>query len=413
MTGMRLLYDLGIRLYHLLILCASLFNVKARKWIRGRKDLFSELSSGIDPGFKYIWFHCSSLGEFEQGRPVIEAIRREKPGTRILLTFFSPSGYEIRKNYAEADLICYLPLDTRRNARKFLDIIAVEQAYFVKYEFWYHFILELKQRSIPLYLISAIFRKNQVFFKGYGGWFRKMLLSFDHIFVQDEESRQLLSNRNITHVSISGDSRFDRVFEISEKVRNIPGLESFAGSGPTLVAGSTWPADEDLLCRYINESDRPLKWILVPHEIHASHIQRLKGNLTKETLIYSETGESDSMDAPVLIIDTIGLLSSLYRYGNLAYIGGGFGKGIHNTLEAATFGLPVVFGPRFHKFMEAKDLIQAGAGYPVQNYSDLKDILNRLFDDPAMLKTSGKSARDYVFSKLGASRMIVKSTFKS
>lgn len=410
---MRLIYDLGIRIYYLLILVASLFNPKAKQWIRGRKGLFSRIAREVDPSEPVIWFHCSSLGEFEQGRPVIELIRRERPDKKILLTFYSPSGYEIRKDYPGADHIFYLPLDTRKNVKRFLDLITIEQAFFVKYEFWYHFLSTMHHNKIPVYLISGIFRKNQVFFKWYGSWYRKILGMFDHLFLQQKSSLELLGSIGIKHASVSGDTRFDRVFEIAQDVGSNERFSTFCKNSSCVIAGSTWPADEEILCRYINESGSSVKWILVPHEIHASHIQQLKHSITKKTLIYSESGENDSPDAEVLIIDTIGLLSSLYQYGELAYIGGGFGKGIHNTLEAATFGLPVIFGPRFNKFTEAKELVQAGAAFPVHDYAELKEILNRLFKDPEMLKTSGKIASDYVSSKLGASRLIVNSTLKS
>jgi 3-deoxy-D-manno-octulosonic-acid transferase len=410
---MRLLYDLGIHLYHLGILTASLFNTKAKQWIKGRRGWMRSLASGIDPESDYIWFHCSSLGEFEQGRPVLEKIRGEKPGQKILLTFFSPSGYEIRKNYAGADHICYLPLDTPENARAFLNIIPIKQAYFVKYEFWYHFIRELKERNIPVFLISAIFRKNQFFFRRYGGWYRKMLSSYNRLFVQDAESGDLLSRHGINHFTVSGDTRFDRVYEIAEKVREIPEISKFAGSSPMVIAGSIWPPDEDLLCTYINGTDHAWKFILVPHEIDTAHILKLQHRLKKKTLVYSRLGNSDMNDARVMIIDIIGLLSSLYSYGEIAYIGGGFGKGIHNTLEAATFGMPVIFGPRYRKFREARELVDTGAGYPVQDFESLRSILDRFIDDEKMLKSSGKAARDYVNSKIGATSIILNSTLKS
>ena len=408
---MRILYNLGIRLYYLEILIASVFNLKARQWIRGRRAWIRKLASGIDPGSNYTWFHCSSLGEFEQGRPVLESIRSKRPDSKILLTFFSPSGYEIRKNYTGADHVCYLPLDTRKNARYFLDTVPITQAYFVKYEFWYHYLKNLNKRNIPVYLISAIFRKNQAFFKAYGRWYRKMLSCFDRLFVQDEESGKLLASFQINHFTVSGDTRFDRVYEIAEKVREIPVISRFAGSGPVVIAGSIWPPDEDLLCRYINESDHKWKFILVPHEIDNAHIQRLKQRLENKTLIYSRL--DDISDASVLIIDTIGLLSSLYQYGRIAYIGGGFGKGIHNTLEAATFGIPVIFGPNYKKFREAKELVEAGAGYPIDDYETLRSSLNRFAGDPEMLLSSGKAARDYIISKTGATSSIVGTTLKS
>ncbi len=407
---MRLLYNLGIRLYYLNILLAAVFDVKAKKWITGRRGLYRKLSSGIDPDARYIWFHCASLGEFEQGRPVLEAIRKKKTGSKILLTFFSPSGYEIRKNYPGADYICYLPLDTRKNARTFLNEVSIEQAYFVKYEFWFHFIMELNKRNIPVYLVSARFRKNQIFFRRYGGWFRKLLSCFDQLFVQDDESGNLLAAHRVTHFKVSGDTRFDRVNEIKENAREIPVVKTFSGNGTVLIAGSIWPPDENLLCRYINEPGRNMKWILVPHEIRESHIRKLKQALQKKTLVYSELDDTGNAEADVLIIDAIGLLSSLYRYGKIAYIGGGFGRGIHNTLEAAAFGMPVIFGPRYGKFREAVELITAGAGFPVNDYENLRAVLDRLTGDPAILNASGKSAGDYVMSRLGATSLIVNAT---
>ena len=404
---MRLIYDLGIRLYYLLILLAFAFNVKARQWIRGRKGLMKKIKSTIDPALPLIWFHCSSLGEFEQGRPLIESIRKRDPGRNILLTFYSPSGYEIRKDYPGADFVFYLPLDTRKNARRFLRLLNIEKAYFIKYEFWYHLLTRLKAQNVPAYLVSGIFRKEQVFFRPWGKWFRKILVCFDHLFVQQQSSLDLLKRIGIQNISLAGDTRFDRVQTIVHGIKKDPRFASFAGSTPTIIAGSTWPQDEELLVRFINQTDRPIKWIIAPHEIHESGINRLTGQLNKKCQRYTSLTDSDLLQTIVIIIDTIGILSSLYQYGKVAYIGGGFGKGIHNTLEAATFGLPVIFGPRYQKFQEAVELVATQAAYPVLDYASFDAILSNLLDDRHFLNTSGESARKLVLDNLGATEQIL------
>ncbi len=404
---MRLLYDLGIRLYYLLILLVSLFNKKARQWIRGRKGLMKKIENTIDPALPLIWFHCSSLGEFEQGRPLIESIRKRDPGKNILLTFYSPSGYEIRKDYPEADFVFYLPLDTRKNARKFFSMLNIEKAYFIKYEFWYHLLTCLKAQNIPAYLVSGIFRKEQVFFRPWGKWFRKILVSFDHLFVQQQSSLDLLERIGIQNVSLAGDTRFDRVRAIVHGINKDPRFTAFVGSTPTIIAGSTWPQDEELLVRFINHTDRPIKWIIAPHEIHESGITRLTGQLNRKYQRYTSLTDHDLPQTIVIIIDTIGILSSLYQYGKVAYIGGGFGKGIHNTLEAATFGLPVIFGPKYQKFQEAVDLVATQAAYPVHDYASFDAILSNLLDDQLLLNTSGESARKLVLDNLGATEQIL------
>ncbi len=414
---MRLIYDLGIRIFKLAILASSPFHPKAKQWMRGRRGLLNRIAEEVDPTVPLIWFHCSSLGEFEQGRPLIEKIRKEFPGKKILLTFFSPSGYEIRKNYPGADHVFYLPLDTFKNASRFLKLVPVERAFFVKYEFWYHFLTGLHARKIPVYLISGIFRKTQVFFRWYGGWYRKILHVFDHLFVQQEASLTLLESIGISNASVSGDTRFDRVHDIAQNVAEDSRFHAFCGQVPVVVAGSTWPADEELLVRYMNETGNACKWIIAPHEIHESGIGRLEGQLRAKVKRYTrleqETTDKEGLeDTGVILVDTIGLLSSLYRYASLAYIGGGFGKGIHNTLEAAAFGKPVIFGPRFHKFQEARDLAERGAAFPVHDYAGFKSALDRLLNDPQLLRTSGDAAGNYVKSMLGASSRIVDLTLK-
>ena len=404
---MRILYDLGIRLYYLLILLASPFNEKARQWIKGRKGLMKKIESTIDPALPLIWFHCSSLGEFEQGRPLIESIRKRDTGRNILLTFYSPSGYEVRKNYPGADFVFYLPLDTRRNARRFLSMLHIQKAYFIKYEFWYHLLTSLKDRNIPAYLVSGIFRKDQVFFRSWGKWFRKILASFDHLFVQQQSSLDLLERIGIQNVSLAGDTRFDRVRAIVQGIKKDSRFTAFTGSTFTIIAGSTWPQDEELLVRYINQTDRQIKWIIVPHEIHESGITRLASQVHKKCQRYTSLTNSELSQTTVIIVDTIGILSSLYQYGKVAYIGGGFGKGIHNTLEAATFGLPVIFGPKYQKFQEAVDLVANAAAFPVHDYTAFDSVLSNLLDDPLLLSTSGESARKLVLENLGATEQIL------
>lgn len=409
---MRLIYDLGIRIYFLGILLASVFNSKAKLWIAGRRGLLGKIANEVNPELPLTWFHCSSLGEFEQGRPVLEKIREEFPEKKILLTFYSPSGYEVRKNYAGADHIFYLPLDTKRNAGKFLNLMKIEQAFFVKYEFWYHLLSGLNSRKIPTYLISGIFRENQVFFKWYGSWYLKFLQTFKHLFVQQKSSLDLLSAHGISHASVSGDTRFDRVFEISQKVKADGRFQLFCGDSLVIVAGSTWPADEDIITRFMNETSHSCKWIIAPHEIHEQGIKRLEGEINRRVLRYSR-GLSDNLESTdVIIIDSIGLLSSLYQYANVAYIGGGFGNGIHNTLEAASFGKPVIFGPNYSRFQEALDLESLEAAFPVSGYREFESVMTRLIQDPALLKKHGDSAGEYVKSMLGASRRIVDYTLQ-
>ncbi len=404
---MRLLYDLGIHIYFLFILLASPFNAKARQWLRGRKGLMKKLKGSIDPALPWIWFHCSSLGEFEQGRPLIEGIRKRVPGRKILLTFYSPSGFEIRKNYAGADHICYLPLDTRRNADRFLSLFNIEKAYFIKYEFWYHLLTRMKAKNIPAYLVSGIFREEQVFFRPWGKWFIRILHCFDHLFVQQQSSLELLASIGIGNVSLAGDTRFDRVHAIAQGIEKDPRFVAYTGTIPAIIAGSTWPQDEALLIRYINHTDRQIKWIIAPHEIHESGIARLAEQIQKRSQLFTKLTESKLQQTDVIIVDTVGILSSLYQYGSLAYIGGGFGKGIHNTLEAAAFGLPVIFGPKYQKFQEALDLVATGAAFPVHDYEAFESVLSRLLDDPVFLRSSGESAKKLVLRNLGATEKIL------
>lgn len=408
---MILFYKTGIFFYSLLIHIYSIFNEKARFFVRGRKNWEEILAQKIDTKAKYIWFHCASLGEFEQGRPVIEELKLRFPEYKIVLTFFSPSGYEIRKNYPLADVVAYLPMDTKRNANNFLNIVKPEKAFFVKYEFWYFYISELKKRNIPLYIISAIFRENQQFFKNtpWGKWYRKLLNQVDHLFVQNEKSGELLKTIGITNFTVSGDTRFDRVAAIAKSSKEIPIVDKFKGDSLLVIAGSTWKPDEELLAEFINQSS--IKFIIVPHEVSANNINRIHQLLKKPAISFSKVSETEIDKFQVLIIDSVGLLSSIYRHGNIAYIGGGFGVGIHNILEAATFGLPLIFGPNYKKFKEAVDLTSEGGAISISNSNELLNTLNNLIREKNELEKASVICRKYVAKNVGSTKHIIKKVF--
>ncbi|MCC8174545.1 MAG: 3-deoxy-D-manno-octulosonic acid transferase [Odoribacter sp.] len=386
---------------------AAPFNKKAALWRDGRKNIRKEIFKIKKDNRKLVWFHAASLGEFEQGRPVIEALKEKEPECKILLTFFSPSGYEVRKNYQQADYILYLPADTSANARFFIEHIQPDVAVFIKYEFWYNYLYNLYKNQIPVYLISAIFRKEQPFFKSWGKLHRKMLQFFSRIFVQDKESVSLLKSIGINHVELAGDTRFDRVNQIAQEAKIIEKAEHFLQGAPTVVCGSTWQQDEEMLLSYINQYEGEYKFIMAPHEISDSHIRSIISALSVKVVKYSEN-TADYKDAKVLLIDCIGILSVLYRYGKIAYIGGGFGAGIHNTLEAAVYGIPVIFGPKYKKFQEAVCLIQEGAGFMVKDKNELYEVLNTLIDNPEIAEVAGKKASEYVKTQLGSTEIIVK-----
>ncbi len=411
---MNFLYQTGILAYLLAIRVASPFNSKARQFIKGRKNWRKKLAQEIETNARYVWFHCASLGEFEQGRTVMEEVRKQFPEYRIILTFFSPSGYEIRKNSNLADIVMYLPVDTRRNARKFVGLVQPEKAFFVKYEYWYFFIDELKKNNIPLYIISAIFRKNQQFFRNsrWGKWYRQMLLKTEHFFVQDKNSARLLQNAGIDNFTISGDTRFDRVAAIARNAKEIPLVEKFKGGQLLLVAGSTWKPDEELLAAFINNHPE-LKMVIAPHEVTPANMNRLEQLLKKPAIRLSKAEKTGVERYQVLIIDSVGLLSSLYRYGNLAYIGGGFGVGIHNILEAATFGLPVIFGPNYEKFKEAVDLKNEGGAFPIQNFGQLKTILDDFLSDPDRITGASSVCKNYIAENVGPTNLIIKKVFNN
>ena len=410
-------YNIFLLLFRAGISIAALFNSKARKWTTGRKGIWEKLEADFketqDKNAGTIWIHCASLGEFEQGRPVLEKLKISYPGHKILLTFFSPSGYEVRKDYKGADWVHYLPLDSAGNSRRFLQIVKPTLVIFVKYEFWYHYLDQIRRSRIPLLLISAIFRKESVFFKWHGGLQRKMLSFFDHLFVQDEVSKNLLTGINIHPVSVAGDTRFDRVVEIAEQSAAIPLIENFTRNNNVIVAGSTWPADEEILNQTLSSVGTELKLIIAPHETHSDHItslQKLFPDAIRWTGIQNLEGEnlaSTLQNSRVMIIDVIGLLSKLYQYATISYIGGGFGKGIHNTLEAAVYGKPVIFGPAHQKFREAIELAQRGGAIPIANAGDCRKAVKNLLDDQQAYRQACESAKKYVWENRGATGIIL------
>ncbi len=405
---MRFLYTLSILFYGLAIRVMSLFRRKAALWTHGRRKIFERLKdfekSSASP---ILWFHCASLGEFEQGRPLIEKMKEIFPGHRILLTFFSPSGYGIRRNYPLADHVDYLPLDTPRNARKFVTTIRPERAFFIKYEYWYNFLSVLERNGIPVYIIAAIFRPQQVFFRWYGPWFRKQLRRITCLFVQNESSLHLLDRHGIKNARICGDTRFDRVKAITDHPQQFPAMSKFIAGQAVLIAGSTWPEDEELLIRYIGKRPGGLRFVIAPHEVHPERIRSLIRRIGQPSLTYSSLLSADEVTSPVLIIDTIGILSHLYQYAKLVYIGGGFGKGIHNILEAAAFGKPVLFGPNHQHFQEARDLIRLKGAYPITSADDLIKNANELLMDPVRYGNASEAAYSYVKDHTGATDIIL------
>jgi len=404
------LYNIFIFLYRVGIRITALWNVKARSWIDGRRLLFERLQESIDSREPLVWIHSSSAGEFEQAKPVIESLKKTFPAYKILVTFFSPSGYNAAKNYLHADYIFYLPPDTSAHAEKFLRIINPRLVVFVKYDFWYHHLNAIHSKGIPLVLISAVFRKNQLFFKWYGGFYRKMLFFFNHIFVQDDASFQLLNQLEGIRCSVSEDTRFDRVAEIAQNFSEIPYIRKFAGNKSVLVAGSTWPDDERLLKEMIDELPE-VKLILAPHEINKAHLNDLK-DLFPDAVFYSslknENQEGTLNEAGILIIDNVGMLSRLYHYATIAYIGGGFTKdGIHNTLEAAVYGKPVLFGPNYKKYREAKELIEAGGGFTFSRAEELKAKLQTLLTDTNIYQQACEASAQYIAGQQGATKKIM------
>ena len=412
------MYNLVIYLYQLGVAVYSLFNAKVRKMWRGERDAFRVLRQKVDPAARYVWFHAASLGEFEQGRPLMEQLRREHPELKILLTFFSPSGYEVRKDYEGADIVCYLPLDTISNARRFLRIIRPEKAFFIKYEFWYNYLHILKHRGVPVYSVSSIFRPDQVFFKWYGRQYGRVLNCFTHFFVQNEQSCELLKSIGITNVTITGDTRFDRVLQIRDAAKRLPVLEMFIDKHPhVFVAGSSWPPDEEIFIRYFKEHPE-WKLVIAPHVIGDDHLRQIEKAVAGRRCVRYTTAADDRTfsdatrelvsDADVLIINCFGLLSSIYRYATVAYVGGGFGVGIHNTVEAAVWGVPVIFGPNNQKFQEAQELKACGGGIEINSYDDFSQAMDRFAADATALEQAGAAAGNYVKHHSGATDKILR-----
>ena len=403
------MYNIAIYLYGLGVFIYSLFNEKVRKMWRGEHDSFRIIRERLDPNAKYIWFHAASLGEFEQGRPLMEQIRATHPEFKILLTFFSPSGYEVRKDYKGADIVCYLPLDTVNNARRFLRTVRPVMAFFIKYEFWYNYLHVLKHRCVPTYSVSSIFRRDQIFFKWYGRDYARVLSCFTTFFVQNEESKLLLGTIGIKNAVVVGDTRFDRVLQIKEASKQLPLVEAFVSNAEhVFCAGSSWQPDEEIFIPYFNgRSD--WKLIIAPHVIGEEHLaqmmQLLKG---RRVTRYTQTNPEEAAKADVLIIDCFGLLSSIYRYAQVSYVGGGFGAGIHNTLEAGVWGIPVIFGPNNKRFAEAQGLLKCKGGFEIKDVNDFTTLMVHLESESALLEKSGKAAADYVKSLSGATEKILK-----
>ncbi len=410
---MGLLYNLSIRLYYFFILIASAFNSKAKLWINGRKNIFDRLSGLQVPGFKLIWFHCASLGEFEQARPIIEKFKVQSSTFKILVTFFSPSGYEVRKNYAGVDRVYYLPLDTPANAKKFIEAVKPAAAFFIKYEFWFNHLSELKKKNIPAFLVSGVFRKDQHFFQWYGGWFRGKLGCFTHFFLQDEPSAKLLHSIGFTNTTVSGDTRFDRVAANAEQARENDIVRQFKGDKKLFVVGSSWEEDEKIVsglpftAGLAGRQVSGWKIIIAPHEVNEARIKRvidLFGGVRYSELL----PEANGPQPDVLIIDNIGMLASLYKYADIAYVGGAFGKGLHNILEPAAFGVPVLFGPNIQKYPEAKSMVEKGGGFSTGNAEEFGRVFNMLASDPDVRKIAGMANQMFIRDNKGATEKVMK-----
>ncbi|HNX84250.1 MAG TPA: glycosyltransferase N-terminal domain-containing protein [Bacteroidales bacterium] len=409
---MKTIYTGLIALYSAIAGAASPFSAKARRWVRGRRGWRERLSSFSRGEGKVAWVHCASLGEFEQGRPVIEKIRRDHPDWKVVVTFFSPSGYEIRKDYRGADMVMYLPTDLPANVRFFLDHIKPDLALFVKYEFWYNYLSELKRRNIPTYLVSGIFRPDQYFFRWYGSFARGVFQVFNRIFLQDEQSGRLLESIGYHRYSVTGDTRFDRVSQIAAAAKDLPVIEKFRGKESLFVAGSSWDEDEEIIVRYINSNSGAMKWVIAPHEIDEAHLCRIEKRLTPESVRYSRYVEG-AKSCRVMIIDNIGMLSSVYRYASIAAVGGGFGRGIHNILEPACWGIPVLFGPHHLKFREAVQLKERGGAVSFDNFETFTSVVEKYLSDPVALEAAGNASAIYISENKGSTDKVYKEIFEN
>lgn len=404
------MYNILMHLIQLGVAVAALFSEKVRKMHRGEREAFSILENRIDPSAEYAWFHAASLGEFEQGRPIMERLRAEHPEYKILLTFFSPSGYEVRKSYNGVDVVCYMPIDTPSNARRFVRLANPALAFFIKYEFWYNFLNELWLKGTPVYSVSSIFRRDQVFFRWYGMGYKKVLGFFKFFFVQNEESKSLLAGIGHNNVMVTGDTRFDRVLQIKFQAKRLPVVEAFAKGCKVLVAGSSWPPDEDVFIRYFNEHSG-WRLIVAPHVIGEDHLRQILSKLNRKAARYTQATMETAATAECLIIDCFGLLSSIYNYGDVAYVGGGFGVGIHNVLEAAVWDMPVIFGPNNKNFIEAQGLKAAGGGFEIAAYEDFAALMDRFASDAEELSIRGCAAGGYVKNHSGSTNIIMKEVF--
>ncbi|MFA5618813.1 MAG: glycosyltransferase N-terminal domain-containing protein [Weeksellaceae bacterium] len=407
---MRYLYIFFISIYGFAVFIASFFNSKARLWLKGRTEWKEKLKASFSPNDKVIWVHCSSLGEFEQGRPVMEKIKKQYPEHKLALSFFSPSGYEVRKNYKGADYIFYLPLDTPKNAKKLIEILQPEILILVKYEYWYNLLNRLQKAGIPVIVISAVIKEDSLFLRGYGSWFRKVISGISHFFVQDEDSKKRLHSIHIEQVTVSGDTRFDRVKEILKSHPKLEFIEKFKGNSKLIVVGSSWPEDEMILADYINHK-LPTGWkvIFAPHNIDEKQIQQLISKLKKKTVRYTRMNENELENAEVLIVDTVGMLTKIYAYSDVSYVGGGFTKtGVHNTLEPAVFGVPLIFGPNYKHYFEAKDLVYSGAAVAYFDKNDFFRKMDELIHNEVMREERGKAGHRYIQNKPNATGLIMR-----
>lgn len=402
---MKFLYQISLFFYSLLVKIASLFNHKAKLWVKGRKNTFAYLKTHLSPDDEICWFHCASLGEFEQGKPLMEKIKQTHPHKKILVTFFSPSGYEYRKNSPLADFVCYLPNDNAKNARKFIRLVRPKQAYFVKYEFWYFYLKELYNTNIPTYLIAGVFRPNQPFFKWYGAFHKQMLGFFTHFFLQNKASEELLQGIGFTNTTTSGDTRIDQVFDNSQSPKQLSLIERFTQKNPTIILGSSWEKEEEIISEYITITDKKFQYIIAPHDISKSHIEHLKNMLTVPYLLYSEATLENILNHSILIIDNIGMLANCYQYTDIAFIGGGFSGALHNVLEPAAFGNAILFGDKINKFHEAQALIDAYAAFSISSLDDFIAVVNHLMMKENMENTQN-AAKKYIVENVGATDRI-------
>ncbi|WP_421808032.1 3-deoxy-D-manno-octulosonic acid transferase [Flagellimonas sp.] len=405
---MHFIYHILINVVWFGLHVVALFNAKIKLFVRGRKQTFSILEDKLASTDKTIWMHVASLGEFEQGLPILERLRAQYPNHKLVLSFFSPSGYEVKKNTTAADVVVYLPMDSLSNAKRFLKLVQPELAIFVKYEVWPNYLHQLKKSKTPTILISAIFSKRQIYFKPYGGFMRKSLQKFNAYFVQDDDSKKLLDSISISKVHVGGDTRLDRVSKILERNNRLDFMDRFKNNQLCLVAGSTWPEDESILIDYINRTEERLKFVIAPHQIKPAHVAKITAALQKPSICYSALGDQNLKEIDVMIIDTIGLLTKIYSYANIAYVGGGFATGLHNTMEPAVFGVPIIIGPQFEGFKEAEDLVREGGIVPVSSKDSFSNLMNDLFTHPTTLQSKGKINSDYINSNKGASDLIMK-----